>query len=334
MTHVLLKNGVLVDGFSLRLINYALKKGQKPVMFLTHFHGDSIQYVPKGIRNIQACQNIMQTPEKMMCGRKFCYSMVPGEISFFKNVGQVVPFLTDHCCNSVGFWFAKFKVLYVGDSRVNNFLIKNCTNAIEATKNCKEDVLYVVGDGLYMETNVVFPSLSESRSVFSHVIESCRNEQRVFAVCPHSGVLHFVHEALKNTAVNFETVTGRSFWKKDCADMAFQMSARKKKGAKTVFLVPGILGVPKTQKNSRKFICCKNRHHASEIVSRENEIYILPSSLFFAVNPEFCKNTIVFEKNSKHLRICTSFHASKEETLTLMFMFRNAVFQKAPSRPL
>ena len=233
---VLRQNNVFIDCFSARDAQkckrklLGVKNGQsdptqgalRPLLLLTHFHGDSTSTISKGeqfafvlapaafetsrnqLRNCTGLQGtrVPEKAEEHAQGQdRFRRCLRPGEPVFRSGLGQAYPFKTEHCENSLGFWFPRLQVLYVGDSRVSPEQIQRCQAAVQQSGHRAENVRYVVGDGVYRGVQARMPSLQESARMAADFLRraasvSATSPLVVRVICYHSGVLHFVRQLL------------------------------------------------------------------------------------------------------------------------------------------
>jgi hypothetical protein len=234
------------------------KEWKEPLLLLTHFHGDSTgAFSKKGRFRILAPAddddefsetalpsfpnrggkgNDSETKTKTKTTLDFSKCLYAGKAIQFCNrlstttgtedVLDIVPFRTEHCRHSLGFWFPQLKTMYLGDSRVNAEQLSRCRGAVRSTGHGVHDVRWIVGDGVYSKVNTTFPSLSDAKQRLLELLQALESfdsfsqrlkeeeekgeeeeeaeskgatEDRVVlhVVCYHSGVLHFVEDALR-----------------------------------------------------------------------------------------------------------------------------------------
>lgn len=409
---VLRRANIFVDGFPFHFKAKLLASKREPLLLLTHFHGDSTGafstrsgfqvFAPAEGSAVASFRPLRPKIDEgggrvpffkcLHAGHPVQFAK-PDDSEWSPSTPDLVPFRTEHCRNSLGFWFPQLRTMYLGDSRVDTDQLTRCQQAVQSTGHGNSDVQYIVGDGVYSTIDVSFPSLSDAKQRLLELLDALESFMVepgsvtptvvLHVVCYHSGVLHFVEDALEtlgqkkrgNIEVRVKRSDGTQLlpWKPGLL-VAAQKFARTFNGAPRdterlsrrlqLLLEPPSLGrtlahwerwyaqsypspeaSPSTiLERSSSFswrpvdvpLTKRNRELRSVLERRKGHLFLSLSSLFFAVSsdPAVAGAMQCCHTGMGHWRICTSFHASKEENQRLLATFPQARFEACPSRPL
>lgn len=385
-------NGIFVDGFpasrfrqngkktTVRSQKASSQPKNEPLLLLTHFHGDSIGHVPKTVRSVLAPSQrkehtgknrpMPDLPLPASDASVFRRSLRPLQPVLATDGSRItaVPFKTEHCDESLGFWFPQLRILYVGDSRISVEQLERCDAAVRFSHHQPADVRTVIGDGLFHTCAVRFPPLSMSAlwlaTAFRRAAEA---EVAVQFVCYHSGVLDLLQNALQlltGTEPAFPevqpelTAESGDVWKTNLVSSVrqtlrrwrtVQPSTAKTQGTTAsiplrLHLVSRRFGSQLAKRDAEcrdGWVAVNPASHGSGWIrnvqrSERKTLTVSTSALFFAVasQPAVVAADWCWNAETQHLRIRTSFHATQEENAELLRHFGNARFEACPSRPL
>lgn len=233
-----------------------------------------------------------------------------------------IPFATEHCLGSLGFWFPREGVLYVGDSRYSEALQASVQSLVGKTS-----VYRVVADTLWAQHD--FPSLTDSTAALQRLlVHLTRRYRTVKLVCPHSGsawVLGFLSDvcwAVDETAA----------WSKvDVLRLARHLApahCTHRKGAVVVSSTERCTHCTVIPTAPAQFV----PYEWSARAHQNTEATVVVSSawfLLYGLDP----STVYYSPPAQIFRVFTAFHANQTETQALRAQFPRAVFTPAPTRP-
>ena len=321
---ILHRTGVAIDDF---------RKPYRPLCFLTHAHSDSRRgQVPDGVvchREVASDLHAIQPGVRTESCRHFV-KMTVSTVSF-------VPFPTQHCCGSTGFWFPDQAVLYVGDGRVDDKLLTTVDMVLRTwPPTASGHEVHVVGDGLFHRhpRKGSFPSLDEvALFVRGLAAQGCRPFRFTCVNSSHFFFLHkFVHER--------EPVHWGDGWTKPELNAVMKIMKKgnaKKKHRNMVLATPATTsrGV-----SAEEFVPLPMK--VGDVLQHitDDDTTVLATAMWFVVHDRD-PGLVYWNAPSRTLRICLSFHADRWETEHLMDGVRRTLvpdmsvqFWECHTRPL
>lgn len=326
---ILHRAGVAVDDF---------RKPYRPLSLLTHAHSDS----RRG-----------KIPDGVVCHREVALDLRavdPGvradPCSHFvvvqKGSGpRVVPFPTQHCCGSTGFWFPQQAVLYVGDGRVDQKLLRSVDRLLQTwPPSSREGPMHVVGDGLFYrhQRKGCFPSL-DSVAVFVRGLVAGFSRPLLFS-CVNTSHLFFL--------LNFVDEREPVYWgepsqwtKPDMKAVVLERVRKKYTLPSKVHATPTVSkrGIP-----AEEFVpvplCARAFRRVVPDGGLTNQVTLLGTAMWFVVH-DHDPGLAYWHAASGTLRVCLSFHADRKETELLLDRTHRAlppntdvIFSACHTRPL
>ena len=180
---LLCKYGVHVD-------NFKLDPTEKIKVFLvSHAHRDhvpsSLKRFPFPIYCSRLTATMVEHPEKFILHPDKWYEI---------NGIKIYVFETVHCPGSIGFFFPKYDVMYLGDTRVSTSLLKTI-HSLDPGK-----ILY---DNTHQMFEGMFPSVETSAIMLQQIISEMqisRKKKTIYLCLPHIGSILLI--SLLNIKVN------------------------------------------------------------------------------------------------------------------------------------
>lgn len=232
------------------------------------------------------------------------------------------PFATEHCAGSLGFWFPREGLLYVGDSRCSKDLLQGLRSLVQPLP-----VRHVVGDFLWADYK--FPALATSiqqlQNLLTHLLKTFT---RVKVLCPHSGTLW----AMALLPSVCWSVGVKTAWSKvDVLQLARYLApkhcSRKSRSRIVVGSVEQCKTCPPCSNNPAEYT-----KYDLDTASNGQEATVLLSAAWFLVHglePE----SVYYNAASQTFRTFVAFHADQGETYALQKQFPKATFSAAATRP-
>lgn len=235
-----------------------------------------------------------------------------------------VPFRTLHCWGSLGFFFPRARVLFVGDGRVSRKFVAELQKLVNS-----QPVKFLVGDTLlqdHVERGLPWEANVAHVRAALHSLRSVCSELRL--VCPHSSAL----DVLSSFPGECFSLAEAAEWSKiDVLHLAARVVRAQLNCAakKTAVLVPRCEPVAECQ----SALPAEYREFRATRSTRFDVLTVTLSCAWFAV---YQKNPAVVyvHPESSQARVFLSFHASKFESAMLRREFPNAEFGGTYSRPL
>lgn len=311
------------------------------VVLLTHAHSDSYSAVrahtvwcstetawllaPKG--------KLAPRPHSLLLEPGVSYCVVtaptaPGRFTVARHRQRAgvetifIPFATEHCVGSLGFWFPREGFLYVGDSRCSGKLLRDLSVLVQP-----RSVTHVVGDSLWAQHE--FPALESSvqqlQDLMTHLLTRF---DRVRVLCPHSGTLWAMAE-LKGVCWS---VSSKTAWNKvDVLQLARHLAPKHCSQTQLSRVVVSSVvrcGGSCTPPPSNPVEYAK---YITTSAASGNEATVLLSAAWFLVH-KLEPDTVYYHSNTNTFRAFVAFHADKTETLALKKQFPQARFSSAATR--
>jgi hypothetical protein len=326
---ILHQAGVAIDDF---------RKPYHPLSLLTHAHSDSRRgKIPDGVvchREVVSDLRAVAPEVKTEPCSHFVVLEDKGP--------PVVPFPTQHCCGSTGFWFPQQAVLYIGDGRVDRKLLRTVDRLLQTWPPHDRHLehLHVVGDGLFHRypRKGFFPSL-DTVAVFVREMVAEWLQPMLFS-CLNTSHLFF----LRNFVDEREPVGWGepSRWTKpEMKAMVLEMLRKKKKLPSKVHAIPStsIRSIP-----AEEFVplpmCAKAFRRLVPDGGFTKQVTLLATAMWFVVY-QHDPGLVYWHAPSGTLRVCLSFHADHRETELLLSRTRralplgtNVIFSACHTRPL
>lgn len=233
-----------------------------------------------------------------------------------------IPFATEHCAGSLGFWFPREGLLYVGDSRCSRELLGDLSALVRPLR-----VSHVVGDTLWVQYQ--FPALNTSmrqlQGLFKHLL---KRFERVRVLCPHSGTLWAM--ALL-PGVCWRVATKTAWSKVDVLQLARHLApkhcSQKRRSRIVVGSVERCEDCVSPSTNPAEYT-----KYALDAEIGSSEATVVLSAAWFLLH-SLAPETVYYHAASRTFRAFVAFHADRSETRSLRNQFPEARFSSAVTRP-
>jgi hypothetical protein len=304
-------------------------------LLLTHAHADS--YGPLQRSTVYASAETRELLHNVARAPNFHeLALRPGERYGVDARGRVfvaqratdvafVPFRTLHCWGSLGFYFERAQVLFVGDSRVAPSLVTELRTVVGGSGG----VRYLVGDTLLrgtVERGLAWDANVAHVRAALHSLRSVCRELRL--VCPHSSALDVLH-SLPGECFSLDEAAR---WPKlDVLHLAARVvrAQRRCAAAQRSVLAPRCEPVDVC----RSAPAAEYREFRATRSTRFDRLTLTLSCAWFAVHGKDPARVYVHAASAQ-ARVFLSFHASAHESELLQRAFPSAWFGGTYSRPL
>ena len=323
---VLHRAGLTVDKFPV-----PTSKNWEGGAFLTHAHSDSLRAgtVPERIICHRIVGNDLRLVVKTALSIKECVFFSP----MWVKGEAVIPFPTDHCCGSTGFWFPGVGVLYTGDGRITPEVKAAVTHVLRTwPPTVGPQAIHIVEDGLFRDfPHVKFPPLRE----MAQFLKDLAHHLPFSFVCLHSSHMHFLAKYMREW-VPLSADCRR--WRKPELSVA---ASRLGDGGGThnvgAHTVTAVCPEPGRGPPAEEFQVLEKRADAVASTTRPG-LRVLGSALWFCVYDRD-PGLVYWHAGTNTLRVCLSFHADFAETSSLHKLVReqlpagtNVVTSVCPTR--